>query len=125
MSELEDRLGAILSNPQMMQQIMSMAQAMTQSGAGQGQSPPAPQQAPASQAISPAFPDIDPKLLRSLAAAGQSGVDPSQQALLQALSPYLSPHRISKLERAMQAAKLAKLASGFLNAGGLQLLTGR
>ena len=28
MSEMEDKLGAILNNPQMMQQIMSMAQAM-------------------------------------------------------------------------------------------------
>ena len=29
MSEMEEKLGAILSNPQMMQQIMSMAQAMS------------------------------------------------------------------------------------------------
>ena len=36
MSEMEEKLGAILSNPQMMQQIMSLAQAMNSS---QNQSP--------------------------------------------------------------------------------------
>lgn len=125
MSELEDRLGAILNNPQMMQQILSMAQAM---GAGQPQPGGAPQGSPppAQSGQLPGFPDIDPNTLRSLAGmAVQSNVDQNQKTLLLALSPYLSPYRIQKLERAMRAAKLAKLASGFLNAGGLQLLTGR
>jgi hypothetical protein len=56
---------------------------------------------------------------------GSTGTDSNQKALLQALSPYLSPHRVQKLERAMHAAKLAGAASGFLSAGGLQMLTGR
>ena len=56
---------------------------------------------------------------------GQSGIDSNQKTLLRALSPYLSAYRMQKLERAMQAAKLAGAASGFLNAGGLQMLTGR
>ncbi len=127
MSEMEEKLNAILSNPQMMQQIMSMAQAMS-AGQPQGGAPPAPQQPVPQPSALPqqSFPDIDPGMLRSLAGmAQQSGVDQNQQTLLRALSPYLSPGRISKLERAMRAAKLAKLASGFLNAGGLQLLTGR
>ena len=37
MSELEQRLGALLSNPQLMQQIASMAQAM---GAAPPEEPP-------------------------------------------------------------------------------------
>ena len=41
MSELDDKLGAILSNPQMMQQIMSLAQALnTQADAAQTQQKP-------------------------------------------------------------------------------------
>ena len=36
MSELEEKLGAVLNDPKMMQQIMAIAQAL---GGGQGQKP--------------------------------------------------------------------------------------
>lgn len=118
MSELEERLNTILSNPQLMQQIASMAQAM----GGEPQNKP-PQQPEQQMAPSPA---LDPRLLQTLAQTmGQTAVDDNQKALLHALSPYLSNHRVQKLERAMQAARLAGAASAFLNAGGLQLFTGR
>lgn len=120
MAELEDKLGAILGNPQMMQQIMAMAQAMNQ---GQPAKPEQPQVQENSQ---PAMPAIDPALLRKLAVfAGQSGIDQDQRLLLKALGPYLSAMRIHKLEKAMQAARLARMASSFLSQGGLSLLTGR
>ena len=54
-----------------------------------------------------------------------TGIDQNQQNLLSALSPYMSRDKVSKLENAMRAAKLARLASGFLGSGGLQLFTGR
>ena len=114
MSELEQRLNAMLSNPQLMQQIASMAQAM--GGETQNQ-PPEPKEPP-----SAAGPSFDPKLIQAM---GQTGIDSNQKQLLQALSPYLSTYRVQKLERAMHAAKLAGAASGFLSAGGLQMLTGR
>ena len=57
--------------------------------------------------------------------AGKAGIDNHQQALLKALRPYLSRERIEKLEKAMRAAKLAGVATGFLGSGGLSLLTGR
>ena len=113
MSEMEERLNSLLSNPQLMQQIASMAQAMG---------------SPANQAEPPAaqIPAPDPKLVQAMAQTmGQTGIDGNQKALLHALSPYLSAHRVQKLERAMQAARLAGAASAFLNAGGLQMLTGR
>lgn len=120
MSEMEEKLGAILSNPQMMQQIMSMAQAMNASAPPQD-----PPQRSQEMAASPQLP-MDPRMLQSLAGMAQrSGVDQNQQTLLKALRPYLSQNRVSKLERAMRAAKMAGLASSFLNAGGLQLLSGR
>ena len=119
MSELEEKLGSILNNPQMMQQIMSMAQAM---GSMQPQKEPERNQ----ESSAPAMPNLDPRLLQSLAGmAQQNGTDQNQQTLLRALSPYLSRERISKLERAMRAARMAGVASSFLNAGGLQMLTGR
>lgn len=114
MSEMEDRLNAILGNPQLMQQIASMAQTMGNMPAED----PEPQS-------TPAF-NFDPKLLQTMAqTVGQAGIDHNQKTLLQALSPYLAPYRVQKLERAMQAAKLAGAASAFLNAGGLKMLTGR
>ena len=55
----------------------------------------------------------------------QSGIDQNQQALLRALTPYISRERRNKLEKAMRAAKIARTASAFLNSGGLQMLSGR
>ena len=96
-----------------MQQIMSMAQTMQEA---KPERPPEP--AP------PALPDLS--MMQKLAGlTQQSGIDKNQQALLRALSPYISRERSAKLERAMRAAKLARMASAFLNAGGMQLLTGR
>lgn len=116
MSEMEEKLGAILSNPQMMQQIMSMAQAMSPPQEAKPEQPPEP--AP------PALPDFS--VMQKLAGVTrQSGIDKNQQALLRALSPYISRERSAKLEKAMRAAKMARLASAFLNAGGLDMLTGR
>lgn len=117
MSEMEDKLNSVLSNPQLMQQIMSMAQSL-------GQSTPAPQEpAPSPE---PALPQIDLGMVQKLSGlAGQSNIDREQQALLKALSPYLSRDRVSKLEKAMRATKMAQMASSFLNQGGLSLLTGR
>ena len=79
---------------------------------------PPPEPAP------PALPDFS--VMQKLAGVTrQSGIDKNQQALLRALSPYISRERSAKLEKAMRAAKMARLASAFLNAGGLEMLTGR
>lgn len=122
MSEMEEKLGSILNNPQLMQQIMSMAQTL---GAGQEQKQEEPKQQSQSQSTN-SVPNLDPRMLQNIAGiAQQGGVDQHQQALLRALSPYLSKDRINKLERAMRAARMAGAASAFLNSGGLQLLTGR
>lgn len=116
MSELEERLNALISNPQLMQQIASMAQSM--SGQSHGETQEHKEPAP--------VPVMDPKLLQTMAqTVSQTAADGNQQALLQALSPFVSGYRLQKLERAMQAAKLAGAASAFLSAGGLQMLTGR
>jgi hypothetical protein len=118
MEEIQEKLGSILSNPQLMQQIMSMAQSMGQSSATIPEPEPTPNP--------PSIPDIDLSMVKNLSGlAGQSSIDKEQQALLRALGPYLSRDRVSKLEKAMRAAKMAKFASALLNSGGLQLLTGR
>ena len=119
MSELEEKLGSLLSNPQLMEQIMQMANSINPTqgnhvaekladGPNPGQS----------------LPDLQ-MLSKFSQLAGQGNMDANEQSLLCALEPYLSHGRIQKLERAMRAAKIARFASGFLNSGGLSLLTGR
>ena len=110
MSEMEEKLGAILNNPAMMQQIMSLAQSM-------GQSAPASPPQPAEPAV-PVAPNL-------FGLAKGSAVDQDQQNLLNALSPYLSHGRVEKLERAMRAAKMAGTASSLLQSGALQNILGR
>lgn len=121
MDQMEEKLGALLNNPQIMQQVMSMAQTLGQS-AGQEKQEASKQQEPKL----PAMPDIDISMLQKLSGiAGQSGIDREQKALLSALEPYLSRSRVDKLERAMRAAKMARMASAFMGQGGIRLLTGR
>ncbi len=118
MDELEDRLNAVLNNPQMMAQIMSMAQSLGGSSQAQeGCHSEEPQEPP------PKTGGIPLGKLTEL--AGKSTIDRDQKALLKALSPYLRKDRISKLERAMRAAKMAQLATALLGNGGLQSLLGR
>ena len=118
MDNLEDKIGAILNNPELMQQIMSMAQVL-------GQSQNAKQEEPSPTPSAP-LPDIDFGTIQRISQlATQSGIDNNQQALLRALSPYLSHDRVSRLERAMRAAKIARHASALLGTTNLYQLTGR
>lgn len=102
MDNLESGLQSILGNPQMMEQIMSLAQNF--------QSEPAPPPPPAE-----GMPELDFATIQKITSViGKTGIDSQQKALLQALRPYLGNHRIQKLEKAMRAAKLAGIASTFL-----------
>lgn len=102
MDNLESGLQSILGNPQMMEQIMSIAQNF--------QSEPAPPP-PSTEG----GPELDFATIQKITALiGKTGIDNQQKALLQALRPYLSSQRIGKLEKAMRAAKLAGIATTFL-----------
>ncbi len=119
MDDMEEKLGAILGNPQMMQQIMSMAQAL-----GQSQNEPQKQEPPRQE--QPKSPGLDMAMLQKLIGiAKQSGIDKNQQNLLHAVGTYLCRERISNLEKAMRAGKIAAIASSALGSGGLQQLLGR
>lgn len=107
MDSMEEKIGAILNNPQMMQQLMSMAQAFSNQTANQD----APKQ-PSSKPEDAKPPEFDLSILQQLSGITKMGsIDSQQSALLKALGPYLSNTRISKLEKAMRAAKMAKIAS--------------
>ncbi|MBR2937273.1 MAG: hypothetical protein IKB80_02090 [Oscillospiraceae bacterium] len=107
MEDMESKIGAILNNPQMMEQIMSLAQNL---GSEQAAAPPPVQEG---------FPEIDFATVQKLTSLiGKTGIDGQQRTLLQALGPYLSSQRIHKLEKAMRAAKLAGMASVFFANSG-------
>ena len=114
MENIEEKLGSILSNPQLMEQIMSMASNLSSTTQNRPESPPT------------SAPQIDLGMIQKLAGmAGQIGIDQNEQCLLNALIPYLSQNRINRLERAMRAAKTARIATNLLGNNGLNFLTGR
>lgn len=116
MDDFEGKLNSILSDPQMMSQIMSLAQKL---GQNEPTSPPPP---PPPENDGPSM-DVE-AIARLAGAAGKMGVDNDQRALLRALGPYISSERIGKLEKAMRAAKLASFATTMLSSGILSQ-TGR
>lgn len=104
---LEERLGAILSDPDSMAQLVSMAQSM-----GLQSLLPQEKAAPAADVPAPPSAPIDPEMLAplmQLLQAAQSS-DPKQEALVRALKPYLSPERRDKLDRAAVLARFGRLA---------------
>lgn len=119
MDDMQNQMNAILGNPEMMQKIMSMAQSLNQANTP-------PTIAETKENVNTSIPDIDLSVIQKLSGfAGQTNIDKNQRTLLNALSPYLSRDRLSKLEKAMRAAKMANLASIFLNKSGSHFNTGR
>ena len=118
MEDMGTQMNAILNNPEMMEKIMSMAQALgSDPEAKMPDIPPIP---------SDALPELDLPTLQKLAGfAGKTNIDNNQRSLLKALIPYLSKERIQKLERAMRAAKLASVATVFLSNSGSPFRAGR
>lgn len=128
MSEFEDKLNAILSNPEAMAQVMGLAQSLSGSGAFDSSSqsqeksvPSSTQAASSGGGIGDLFSQIDPKmierLLPLLGELGGSGSDERMQ-LLYALRPFLKPERRDKVERAAKAAKLIHIGKKFLTSMG-------
>ena len=128
MDDLEAKMGAVLSNPEAMQKIMALAQSLNLSGKdnSQGPSQKPEQKEHAQESTAPSLPALDLSMIQKLSGlAGQHSIDKNEQTLLKALGPYLSRERISKLEKAMRAAKMARMASTFLGNIGSHPNTGR
>lgn len=122
MDDMEQKMNAILGNPQMMSQLMAMAQSLS----GQQQDTHSVQPTPPAPKPSPLPAGIDLNMVQKVAGIAQkTGIDRNQQQLLKALSPYLSKERITKLEKAMRAAKIAGLATSILGSNGTLLKSGR
>lgn len=109
----EDKLNQILSDPDSMAKIMSLAQSL-----GREQSAPSPPPAPPRpQPPSPPDDAFVKGILRLMQQAQHT--DKRQEALLCALKPYLAPERQAKIDEALRIAKLSQLAGlAFKNYGG-------
>lgn len=111
MGEFDEKLNAILGDPQAMGQIMALAQSL---GGGQSQ-PSVPAQPEAAQPPEPEagnfLGELDPRMMRvgmRVLEAYRSG-DDRKTALLNALRPFLKEERYAALDRAVQIARLSKM----------------
>ena len=123
MSEWEDKLNTLISDPDAMAQVMQMAQSLSQQmGASGGAAsssggPTAAADVPPPQELSSLLGGIDPALIqRLLPLLSQMNRAESSEttAFLLALRPFLKPERRDKVERAAQLARVIHLAKLFL-----------
>ncbi len=135
MSDFEEKLNAILSNPEAMGQVMNLAQSLNLGGepsGNDGASNPPPQ-APQNNAapgggvtdglagLGSLLGQIDPKLIsRLLPLAGElaGGGNDERMQLLYALRPFLKPERRDKVERAAKTARLIHVGKKLLQSMG-------
>ena len=118
MSELDEKLNALLSDPGSMAQIMQLAQQLSGSMGGDTAQPAA-----ASAAASPPpapLGGIDPQTIaRYLPLLQELTRDTSQTTqLLYALRPFLKDGKQDKVERAARLARLITIGKRFLTEGG-------
>ena len=115
MADLEQTLQQILGDPEAMEGILSMAKSL---GLGQPpeQAPPAegaeagspPPEEPAQAAGQSSAGDLPFSVGDLLSAAGK--MNGKEVALLNALKPFLHPSRRAKIDRAVKAARISRMA---------------
>ena len=110
MSEFEDKLNSILSDPEQMANITRLA-GQLMGNASEEAAPPAAR---------PEEGGFDPGMLGRLQGlmGSLSGQDDGKSGLFKALAPYLREERRAKLEKALRLAKAAKLAGAALGEFG-------
>lgn len=108
MDNIEDKISEILNDPKSMEQVMSMAKAL--SNGNSGDVPVVPESSP-----------MDADMLNSIASIlknlDSTGCD-HKEALLTALEPYMEPNRIKKARHALKMLSLAKAAKAVFASGG-------
>ena len=128
MAELEEKLNAILSDPQAMEQILSAARALTGQEAGGPREPEGTEEdrapsAPGGDAgqgtpdgLFSALGDLDPRWVKlGVRLLGEYGrTDDKKAALLEALRPFLKPERQAKVDQAARIARLSRVAKAAL-----------
>lgn len=106
MADFSELLGQVMSNPQMMNQLASMAQSLGL----QGNSPPPASTTPQNMSMPESSPDPRVLMQSLMQMSKNMGGNERQLALIQALKPFVSPERARKLDRAIQIAQMSRLA---------------
>ena len=129
MSDFEEKLNAILSDPEAMGQVMNLAQSLNLGGSGNTDPPPEDPAADTPETPPPeSMPDlgsllgqIDPEmiqrflpLIRELTGSQNN----ERMQLLYALRPFLRPERRDKVEQAARAARLIHVGKKLLGTMG-------
>ena len=120
MDDLEEKIQAVLNDPQQMQEIFSLARSLglelpAEGGPPDGKAPEPPKDMPP-QAGMPLPGGMSAPVTQLLEQAGK--LEKKQENLLNALKPFLKPARREKIDRAMQAARLSHLAGYALKSRG-------
>lgn len=99
MSEFEDKLNSVLGDPAQMEKIANLAKKLM--GGNSDAQKPEPEPFDGL--------DIDPGLISRVGQLMNSGSD-DKRRLLEAMEPYLSEKRRSKMDKALKIARLARIA---------------
>lgn len=127
MNDFEEKLNTILSSPEAMAQVASLAQSLglspSQPAAGTESdgSPENPSPPPPMPDLSSLFGQADPALLSRLLPLLQelgSGENDQRAQLLQSLRPFLKESRQEKLDKAIQIARLLRVGKKFFGTLG-------
>lgn len=125
MAEFEEKLNALLSSPESMQQVAQLAQMLSQS---QGDTPPPPSSPPPVPPEGSAAPDLsalpggmDLRMISRFLPLLQelNGNQNDERArLLCALKPFLRPERQEKVDTALRLARLLRVGKQFFKGFG-------
>jgi len=122
MSDFEEKLNAILSSPETMAQVISIAQSLGMNH--EAQTPPPSQASPPStDDITGMFSALTPDMLTHLLpllGEFQAETNSREKHLLAALAPYLKESRQEKLQQALRIAKLITLGKKLIGTLGEQ-----
>ncbi|MBQ9980261.1 MAG: hypothetical protein IJP23_04305 [Oscillospiraceae bacterium] len=117
MAGFEEKLSEILSSPESMEQIFALAKSLEGGGKSGGE----PQQKNSAVSAPPSIaqmPPIDPKMMEMLSRLMREyGHDDKTVAALVAIKPFLKKEKQIKIDRAMEMAKLARIAKLALGGG--------
>ncbi|MGM9538425.1 MAG: hypothetical protein ACI3VN_08855 [Candidatus Onthomonas sp.] len=117
MGDFEEKLNQILSNPQAMEQIMSLANSIAgppgqeSAGAEASAAPQQPSPPPPMGGLGDLLSGLDPgaigKVMELFSVYQQQSDEKAQ--LLAALKPFLRPERQSRLEQAIRITRLSRV----------------
>ncbi len=114
MGDFENKLNDLLNSPESLEQIMNLARSLS-GGETEEAKKEEKQESFKSQSPFEPLSGLDPKLMGMLGSALKEYSAPSENAaLISAIKPYLKQDRREKVEKAIQIAKLAKIAKNVI-----------